>query len=132
MTFTQAELDYLSGQLLGRLATVGSDGIPQNSPTSFSVDPETGTIDIRGLAMGTTRKFRNVRENGRVAFVVDDIASHKPWKVRGVEIRGVAEALEDVDPPAPYLSREVIRIHPRRIISWGLDPGQEGMRGRDV
>ncbi len=132
MAFTRAELDYLAGQPLGRLATIGSDGVLQNSPTGFSVDPETGTIDIHGRAMGTTRKFRNVRENGRVAFVVDDIASRTPWKVRGVEIRGVAEAVEDEDPPAPYLSREVIRIRPTRIISWGVDPSQEGMRGRDV
>ncbi|GAA3119842.1 PPOX class F420-dependent oxidoreductase [Streptosporangium carneum] len=132
MTFTQAELDYLASQTLGRLATVGPDGVPQNSPTSFSVDPRTGTIDIHGWAMGTTRKFRNVKENGRVAFVVDDIASRTPWKVRGVEIRGVAQALEDQDPPEPYLSREVIRIRPTRIVSWGVDPGQEGMRGRDV
>ncbi|MEV7009450.1 PPOX class F420-dependent oxidoreductase [Streptosporangium sp. NPDC051022] len=132
MTFTQAELEYLTGQTLGRLATVGSDGVPQNNPVAFSVDPAAGTIDIYGLAMGKTKKFRNVRENGRVAFVVDDIASRTPWKVRGVEIRGTAEAVEDEDPPAAYLSREVIRIRPRRIISWGLDADQEGMRGRDV
>lgn len=28
---------------------------------------------------------------GRVAFVVDDIASVEPWRVRCVEIRGHAE-----------------------------------------
>ena len=55
-----------------------------------------------------------------VAFVVDDIASVDPWVVRGVEIRGTAEALTDVDPPRPTMSREIIRITPRRIISWGL------------
>ncbi|MFD0889618.1 PPOX class F420-dependent oxidoreductase [Streptosporangium algeriense] len=132
MTFTQAELAYLSSQTLGRLATVGPDGAPQNNPIAFTVRPETGTIDIHGIAMGTTRKFRNVRHDGRVSFVVDDIASRNPWKVRGIEVRGVAEALDDVDPPQPFLSREVIRVHPARIISWGLEPGQEGMRGRDV
>jgi hypothetical protein len=30
-----------------------------------------------------------------------------PWRVRGVEVRGVAEALADVYPPMPGLSREV-------------------------
>ncbi|MBB4916153.1 PPOX class F420-dependent oxidoreductase [Streptosporangium saharense] len=132
MTFTRAELDYLSDQFLGRLATVGPDGAPQNNPTAFTVVQETGTIDIHGLAMGKTRKFHNVRRDGRVSFVVDDIASRTPWKVRGLEIRGVAEAVEGVEPPEPYLSREVIRIRPTRIISWGLEPGQEDMRGRDV
>ncbi|MEV6859807.1 PPOX class F420-dependent oxidoreductase [Streptosporangium subroseum] len=132
MTFTQAELDYLATQHLGRLATTGPDGVLQNSPTGFSHNPETGTIDIYGRAMGTTKKFRNVRANGQVAFVVDDLASVDPWRVRGVEIRGVAEAVEDHDPPSPYMSREIIRIHPRRIISWGVDPAQAGMEGRDV
>ncbi|MFF5213071.1 PPOX class F420-dependent oxidoreductase [Streptosporangium sp. NPDC000396] len=132
MTFTQAELDYLAGQTLGRLATVSPGGVLQNSPTTFHHNPATGTIDIYGRAMGATRKFRNVQANGQVAFVVDDVASVNPWSVRGVEIRGVAEAIEDHDPPMPYYSREVIRIHPKRIISWGVDPSQEGMKGRDV
>ncbi|MFF5108018.1 PPOX class F420-dependent oxidoreductase [Streptosporangium sp. NPDC000509] len=132
MTFTEAELAYLEGQRLGRLATTGPDGSLQNSPTGFRVDTETGVVDIYGRAMGTTRKFHNVRTNPRVAFVVDDVASTDPWRVRGVEIRGEAEAVEDHEPPSPHLSREIIRIHPRRIISWGVDPTQEGMRGRDV
>ncbi|GIH94435.1 PPOX class F420-dependent oxidoreductase [Planobispora siamensis] len=130
--FSQAELDYLAGQRLGRLATVAPDGTLQNSPTGFHYNPGTGTIDIYGRAMGATRKFRNVRANGRVAFVVDDIASTDPWRVRGVEIRGTAEAIEDHEPPSPYMSREIIRIRPRRIISWGVDPAQSGMVGRDV
>ncbi|MBG0829189.1 PPOX class F420-dependent oxidoreductase [Planomonospora sp. ID67723] len=130
--FTQAELDYLAGQRLGRLATASPGGALQNSPTGFRYNPGTGTIDIYGRALGATKKFRNIRTNGRVAFVVDDLASTDPWRVRGVEVRGTAEALEDQDPPAPYLSREVIRIRPERIISWGVDPEQEGMRGRDV
>ncbi|GII05070.1 PPOX class F420-dependent oxidoreductase [Planobispora takensis] len=130
--FSQAELDYLATQRLGRLATVSLDGTVQNSPTGFHYNPGNGTIDIYGRAMGATKKFRNVRETGRVAFVVDDLASTDPWQVRGVEIRGTAEAVEDHEPPMPYLSREIIRIHPERIISWGVDPAQQDMRGRDV
>ncbi|MEU4831644.1 PPOX class F420-dependent oxidoreductase [Streptosporangium sp. NPDC023615] len=132
MIFTEAELAFLKSQHLGRLATTDSAGGLQNSPTGFHVDPETGAVDIYGRAMGTTRKFRNVRTNPRVAFVVDELASTDPWRVRGVEIRGEAEAIEDHDPPFPHLSREVIRIHPRRVVSWGVDPEHEGMRGRDV
>jgi pyridoxamine 5'-phosphate oxidase family protein len=49
--------------------------------------------------------------------------------VRGFEARGVAEALTDQEPPNSYMSHEVIRIHPRRIISWGLgDDGQARSR----
>jgi pyridoxamine 5'-phosphate oxidase family protein len=129
--FTEAELAYLSGQQLGRLATVAPDGTPQNNPVGFHWNPDTATIDIYGLNMGASRKFRNAREFPPVAFVVDDIASVDPWTVRGVEIRGQAEALDDIDPPRPGMSREVLRIHAHRIISWGFD-GTRTMHGRDV
>ena len=42
--------------------------------------------------------------------------------MRGLEIRGTAVALEDVDPPVPFMSREVIRITPTWVMSWGVDP----------
>ncbi|WP_316690937.1 PPOX class F420-dependent oxidoreductase [Pseudonocardia sp. H11422] len=85
------------------------------------LDPQTGTIDIGGLDLGHTRKFRNVAAGSDAALVVDDIASMSPWRVRGVEIRGSAEALIGQQPHMPGMSAEVIRIHPRRVISWGLD-----------
>jgi pyridoxamine 5'-phosphate oxidase family protein len=122
MAFTQIEIDYLASQRLGRLATVQPDGTLQNSPVGFRYNPSTGTIDITGYNMVASRKFRNVADNGRVAFVVDDIASTQPWRVRCLEIRGVAEAIED--PAAAQstgLGAAMIRIHPRRIISFGLE-----------
>lgn len=121
MIFDKAELEYLSEQRLGRLATVDGDGVPQNNPVSFAVHPDTGAIDISGYDMGASRKFRNVRRNSGVAFVVDDIASVDPWRVRGIEIRGVAEALTDQPRANSYVSGELIRIHARWILSWGLD-----------
>lgn len=122
MVFTPEELEYLRSQRLGRLATLATDGTLQNSPVGFQVDAEAGAIVIGGRDMGGTRKFRNVAANGRVAFVVDDIASLDPWTVRGVEVRGVAEALTGQEPPNRFMSGEMIRIHPRRVISWGLSP----------
>ena len=129
---TPAELDYLSTQRLGRLATVGANGAPQNNPVGFHVNAELGTIDIYGLHMGATRKFRNVKTNPNVALVVDDVASFDPWVVRGVEIRGVGEALDDGAPPGGRMSPQIIRIYPERVISWGVDPALPGMRGRSV
>lgn len=67
-----------------------------------------------------------------MAFVVDDIASRDPWVVRGIEVRGRAEALSDQEPQNSYSSGEVIRIHPSRVISWGLDPERPGMAGRNI
>ena len=118
--FTDAELGYLGTQRLGRLATLAPDGTLQNNPVGFEVDPANGVIDIRGRDLGNSRKFRNIAANGQVAFVVDDIASFDPWVVRCFEVRGTAEALTGQPPPNPYVTGEVIRIHPRRIISWGL------------
>jgi pyridoxamine 5'-phosphate oxidase family protein len=128
--FTPDELAYLRGQMLGRLATVDANGAPQNNPVGFLVDSETGQLVIGGRALASTRKFRNAQRNGNVAFVVDDLASVDPWVVRGIEVRGTAEALEDVDPPRPGMSHEVIRITPRWIGSWGLTPGEPGMTVR--
>ena len=75
--------------------------------------------------MGKSRKFRNVQRNPNVALVVDDLASVDPWVVRGIEVRGVAESLVDVDPPMAMMSREVIRITPRWIYSWGISSGDD-------
>jgi pyridoxamine 5'-phosphate oxidase family protein len=128
--FTPEELAYLRGQALGRLATVDPSGAPQNNPVGFIVDEDTGQILIGGLALGTTRKFRNVQRNEHVSLVVDDLASVDPWVVRGIEVRGTAEALEDVDPPMPYMSRELIRITPDWVGSWGITPDRSGMTVR--
>ena len=124
LTFTKNELAFLDGQRLGRLATVDGRGAPQNNPVGFVVDHSTGQLLIGGLDLAATRKFRNLRANPHVAFVVDELASIDPWVVRGVEIRGSAEALTDVDPPIRGLGRDVIRITPRWIASWGFE-GEE-------
>lgn len=127
LTLTPAERDYLSTQRIGRLATVDRGGAPQNNPVGFVVD-DAGRIVIGGHDLASTRKFRNVRDTGRASFVVDDLASVDPWVVRGVEVRGDAEALDDVDPPRSGMSRAVIRITPRWIGGWGVDGG--GMQVR--
>ncbi|MEU0513294.1 PPOX class F420-dependent oxidoreductase [Amycolatopsis sp. NPDC006125] len=117
--FTEAELDYLKSQPLGRLATVSPGGQVQNNPVNFFVVD--GVIVIGGHALGASKKFRNVQRGSTVSFVVDDLAAVDPWVPRGIEIRGSAVALTDQEPPVPYFSREIIRISPARIISWGLD-----------
>jgi pyridoxamine 5'-phosphate oxidase family protein len=114
------ELAYLRSQRLARLATVDGKGRPQANPVGFFLRAD-GAIDIGGYAMGTTKKWRNVAGNPNVALVVDDIASLKPWKVRGVEIRGTAEQIVGPHDLGAYMSEEVIRIRPYAIHSWGLD-----------
>lgn len=130
MHFTEAERAYLDDQRIGRLATVDTAGAPQNNPVGFFVDEESGEILVGGLDLARTRKFRNVRANPNVAIVVDDLVSTSPWTVRGVEIRGTAQALDDVDPPRPGMSRAILRIRPRWVGSWGLDPAEPGLQVR--
>jgi pyridoxamine 5'-phosphate oxidase family protein len=130
VALTEAEQAYLKSQPLARLATVDASGAPQNNPVGAFLDEETGDILIGGHAMGASRKFRNVRNNDQVALVVDDLVSRDPWTVRGLEIRGTAVALEDVDPPVPFMSREVIRITPSWVSSWGVDAASPGRTSR--
>jgi pyridoxamine 5'-phosphate oxidase family protein len=132
MSFTESELGYLATQVLARLATVAPDGTVQNSPVGFFVNTDLGTVDIGGYNLARTKKFRNITTNPQVAVVIDDLVSRDPWLARGVEIRGTAKALEDVDPPRPGFSRQLIRITPHRIISWGIDPAHPGHTARTV
>ncbi|WP_433324928.1 PPOX class F420-dependent oxidoreductase [Spirillospora sp. CA-294931] len=132
MSLTEHERAYLEDQPLARLATVGPDGDPQNNPVGVFYNEETGSIDIRGYSMGKTRKYRNVKGNPRVALVIDDLVSRQPWTVRGLEIRGEAEALSVETPPGSPFSPEIIRIHPRLIFSWGVEPGTEGVLRRTL
>ena len=130
LTFTAAEVEYLRRQHLGRLATVDPSGAPQNNPVGFFVDQDTGHVTIGGLNMGRSRKFRNVQQNPTAALVVDDLVSTNPWTVRGIEIRGTAEALEGVEPPSHGYSGEVIRITPTWIGSWGIEGDAQGLQSR--
>jgi pyridoxamine 5'-phosphate oxidase family protein len=110
--FTDAELDYLrSERRLGRLATVGPDGMPHIAPVGWRLDPDVETIVITGSDFAATKKFRDVANTGRAAIVIDDVLP--PWQPRGIEIRGRAVA---IDTPEAY-----IQIQPTRIVSWGLD-----------
>ena len=112
--FTPAEREYLSSPLrLGRLATVGADGTPHVVPVSIFHEPNRDVIEVTGRELEKTKKYRDVERTGRAAIVVDDLASVDPWHPRGIEIRGRGEAIRW---PMPR-----IRIHPERIVSWGLE-----------
>lgn len=115
MAFKPHEIAYLNSADLGRLATIQPNGTLQNSPVGFSYDEPLGTIDVYGYNLAKSQKFRNVAINNTVAFVVDDIFSHDPWRVRCLEVRGTAEHAENAE------GEPLIRITPKRIISFGID-----------
>jgi pyridoxamine 5'-phosphate oxidase family protein len=121
--FSRAELTYLAEaprERLARIATVGPDGTPHVVPVGFTFDPDRDTIDIGGFDLEATKKWRDIRAHDRAAVVVDDLAEIDPWRPRGIEIRGRAELVPG-DPAT-------IRLHPERIVSWGLESDAVGER----
>jgi pyridoxamine 5'-phosphate oxidase family protein len=124
--FTEAEVDYLNSQPLGRVATVGRDGKPHVTPVGVFYEPETEAIVIGGVDMAASKKFRDARRQPEVAVVG---GAHPP-----------------PDPRAPHRGEEVgerlgagfrfspawIRIRPRRILSWGIAGDSFELTARDV
>src|SRR3954453_22960997 len=120
--FREAELAYLSGGLqLGRIATVGADGTPHVVPVGWIYNAARDTIDVGGRELERSKKFRDVARSERAAIVIDDLASTDPWPPLGIEIRGRGEAIA--------LPTPLIRIHPERIVSWGVEGARRARTG---
>lgn len=114
--FATEELAFLrDGPKLARLATVDADGDPHVIPMGWTYDADHDTIDLRGRNLEATKKYRNVVRTGRASLVIDDV--QPPWRPRAVLVTGRAEAQEGL-----------IRLHPERIISWGLHSDVVGER----
>jgi pyridoxamine 5'-phosphate oxidase family protein len=129
--FTETEIEYLSGQRLGRLATVDAEGRPHVVPVAFRYNEELDAVDIGGRNFAGSKKFRDVATTGKAAFVVDDVLP--PWRTRGVEVRGRAEVRSEGGKEImENFAEEMIRIHPRRIVSWGVDSDAFSPNSRSV
>jgi pyridoxamine 5'-phosphate oxidase family protein len=121
-TLTDAQIEYLGGQRLGRLATTGKDRRPHVVPVSFRYNAELDTIDSGGMHVATTKKFRDVQANGYAAIVIDDLKSVDPWTPRMLEIRGRAEALDSGgNDLGPGFGDALIRVHPDKVNSYGIE-----------
>jgi pyridoxamine 5'-phosphate oxidase family protein len=115
--FTEEELQYLTGgRQLGRIATVGADGTPHVVPVGWIYNAVRDSIDVGGYELERSKKFRDIARSGKAAIVIDDLESTDPWRPRGIEVRGRGEAIA--------LPTPLIRIHPVRIVSWGLGQGR--------
>jgi pyridoxamine 5'-phosphate oxidase family protein len=132
MTLTDAEQRFLSRQPRGHLSTIGPDGTPQVKPLGFTYNAALGTIDIAGFNMASSAKYRNIQANPRVAFVVDEVTEASMEGAHFLEIRGTAEAVTGPAPTDGHLAAEIIRIHPRRVIAYNVDPDRPGLQTRDV
>jgi pyridoxamine 5'-phosphate oxidase family protein len=131
MMFTEKEIEYLTGQRLGRLATVTAGGRAHVVPTGFRLDDDRTAIALGGHDLASRRPLylRNIEGNPWVAFVVDDLASVDPWRPRGVTVRGRAE----IHPTGGErlgagFDAMLITIRPTWITSWGIDGPSFGPR----
>ncbi len=121
--FTDKELEYLAGQRLGRIATVGPDGQPHVVPTTFRYNAEHDAIDMGGMRMSQTKKLRDVQRTGRASIVIDDVLP--PWQPRMIEVRGTAAVIPSGGKAfGERFEETIVRIRPTRIISFGIDPGE--------
>jgi pyridoxamine 5'-phosphate oxidase family protein len=134
MTLTEAEQRFLAAQRHGRLATIAPDGTPQVKPVGFTYNAELGTIDIAGMNMARSAKYQNIKSNPNVAFVADDVPAPQRGAagVRFLEIRGTAETATASPDPGGHLAPEIIRIRPRRVLAFNVDPDRPGLLTRDI
>jgi pyridoxamine 5'-phosphate oxidase family protein len=118
--FTPEEIAYFQSQRFGRLATVSPKGELHIAPVTFDYNALEDCIDIGGYNITATKKYRDAISHGRVAFLIDDILPS--GQARVVEIRGRAEAVpENGNEIKTMYTRELLRIRPMRIVTFGLD-----------
>jgi pyridoxamine 5'-phosphate oxidase family protein len=88
---TRLEREYLLNKKIGRLATVSKAGEPHVVPVIFSLGDH-DRIVISGAGFEKSLKFKNIKENPNVAFVVDSVRL-SPWTPMGIELRGKAQTI---------------------------------------
>lgn len=137
--FEPQERRYLETARIGRLATADAEGRPHAVPVCFAlVDDQVVTpIDEKpqDVPPEALRRSRNIRDNPRVALVVDHYTEE--WSQLGwVQIRGTATHLEPGETThadavtalqrkyQQYAAhaleeRPIIRVTPGSVLSWG-------------
>ncbi len=138
-TFTEAEIEFLNSQRLGRLATVGTDGMPHVAPVAVFYHPEEEALVIGANAefgadvMAKSKKFRDAQRQPQVAVVLDAPAP-QVLEVRGyaeTHLEGGAEVGQRIGASFRF-GEPYILIRPRRVVTMGLSGGQYGSSARNV
>lgn len=129
--FTLGELEFLSAQQLGRIATVDGRGRPHVVPVAFRIHPDLHTIDVGGHGFSSSKKFRDVAATRFAAIVFDDVLA--PWRPRGIEVRGPAttNAEGGLEINGEF-DAAIVRIVPQRIVAWGIDTDPFDRNARTV
>lgn len=114
--FTENEIAYLKSQPLARIATVSTDGQPDNSATGFEVEGQVIYLGSLGDLRQSRRGKSVLAGNNKVALIVDDLESIDPWKPRSIRIYGTAEFVQR---DGRFGNKHYMRITP--TISWSIN-----------
>jgi pyridoxamine 5'-phosphate oxidase family protein len=123
--FSALEIQYLKTQRLARIATASLQGEPEVSPVAFEFDGKYFYIGSHDQSIFfRTRRYKNIKNgNTRVCLVIDDLESIDPWKPRAIKVHGTAEVVEH---EGIFGKGSYLRITPRVIVSWGIEPVKDG------
>ena len=137
-TFTDAEIEFLNSQRLGRLATVGADGMPHVVPVAVFYDPEAEALVIGANAqfgeevMVTSKKFRDVQRRPRwpSCLMPRHRASSKSAERRKLTSKAARMSASDWVPRSGS-ARHGSASGPAASWPWGLTTGSPARpRGR--
>ena len=112
---TNREREFLASHELCRLATASKDAKPHVVPVFYALDGDNIVVAIDYK----TRKLRNLKENRRVALVVDEYGAHTGNE--GLLVQGSCEIFES---GAEYL--RLLKILFDRFDFYRKNPWQEG------
>ncbi len=113
--FSEKELAYLKSQPLARIGTSSKSGRPDVAAVSFDTDGE--YIYVSGRDVTNTMKYKNVLENPRASFVVDDLKTMKPWAPRGIKLQGNADIVKHTGYMGPGTYIRINHVNKR---SWNI------------
>jgi PPOX class probable F420-dependent enzyme len=142
---TESQTAFLSGRRVGRLATADAEGRPHAVPVCYACDGEAVYIAIdskpKRVAPSRLKRLANIRQNPKVALVVDDYS--EDWtRLAYLMIQGEAAILDSgaehdralVLLRAKYPQYRAMSLEERPVIRIGIDRAAEwasaGPRGR--
>jgi len=128
--FSEKEIEYLKSQRLVRIATASVSSKEEENgsiqpdvvPVGFDFDGE--YFYVGGMNIGTSKKYKNVLKNNKVAIVIDDLKSVDPWDPRGMKIYGIADIVTRQGgymESTGHSNPQYIRINPKKKWSWGIE-----------
>ena len=99
--FSEKELTYLKSQPLARIGIASNPGRPDVTAIRFDADGE--YIYVSGRDVTNTMKYRNVLENPRASFVIDDLKTTKLCARAGLRYKEkrTSSSIRDTWDPEP-------------------------------